>query len=183
MLCGNRGHNRRMPHDPVAPWTAGRRGPAGPAAPGGRARARRETAGETEAGGLQAMLERDAGSGDKASGGPGDTASGDWLEAELTTRRLCLPAAGFPGPVLRGPRRPASSAARPGRGDPQAMVAPTGPQGPDRSVAPGVQRGDLSGAIALVVLPYKRWVALGRPPGGRPAGRGDRSAAPRAWCW
>jgi len=47
---------------------------------------------------------------------------------------------------------------------PQAIVAPTGPQGLTAPLRLASDRGDLTGAIAVVVLPYARWASLAQPP-------------------
>jgi len=120
-------------------------------------------AGAADAAALQASLERYAGFGVKASGGPGDAACGAWLEAELGRAGYACRRQAFEVPFFE--IRNASLACGEARATvvPQAIVAPTGPQGltgPLRLVA---GREDLSGVIALAVLPHKRWVALADP--------------------
>ena len=135
---------------------------------------------------LQSTLERYAGFGVKASGGEGDNACGAWLEQALggfgyrcrrlpfevpffDMRRAVLTSGGAEAPVI-----------------PQAIVFTTGPNGvsaPLRLAEPNV---DLTGAIAVVTLPYKRWAAAGRSSGRSalsrrvPTRRGSRSfSSPR----
>ena len=118
---------------------------------------------DADAAALQAILERYDGFGDKASGGPGDSASGEWLEGELTRAGYACRRQAFDVPFFD--IRQASLAC----GDvkatviPQAIVAPTGPQGLTAPLRLASAGGDLTGAIALVVLPYKRWTALADP--------------------
>lgn len=50
---------------------------------------------------------------------------------------------------------------------PQAIVAPTGPEGLTAPLREASAR-DLSGSIALIVLPFKRWVGLADPQAAKP---------------
>lgn len=114
-------------------------GPARAATPSAPAEARR-------------IVERYQGFGDKASGGPGDTASGAWLEAELkglgyACRRQAIDVPAYEGETPRLVSGTASAVLIA-----QAIVAPT-PGVTGRLYAHG--RG--SGDIALIVLPYARW--------------------------
>lgn len=124
--------------------------------------------GDPDAGGFQRTLERYAGLGSKASGGPGDQASGAWLEGELTRMGYACQRQGFDTPFFEA--RTATLAC----GDavasviPQAIVATTGPGGLTGPLKLASEPGDLSGAIALVVLPYQRWIALAEPAVARP---------------
>jgi hypothetical protein len=120
-------------------------------------------AGAADAAALQASLERYAGFGVKASGGPGDAACGAWLEAELGCAGYACRRQAFEVPFFE--IRNASLACGEARATvvPQAIVAPTGPQGLTGPLRLAAGREDLSGAIALVVLPHKRWVALADP--------------------
>ena len=126
---------------------------------------------------LQSTLERYAGFGVKASGGEGDNACGAWLEQALggfgyrcrrlpfevpffDVRRAVLTSGGAEAPVI-----------------PQAIVAATGPNGvsaPLRLAEPNV---DLTGAIAVVTLPYKRWAALADPQVAQPLADAFRRGA------
>ena len=134
--------------------------PAAPAAPGAPP--------DDAAAWLQPRLERYHGFGVKASGGPGDTACAEWLEAELGSWGYACRRQPFDVPWFTA--RQATLVA----GDvvaavvPQAIVAPTGPagvSGPLRLAGSGV---DLTGAIALVVLPHKRWASSLDPQAARP---------------
>ena len=117
---------------------------------------------------LQAMLERYFAFGDKASGGHGDTASGAWLEEELGRAGYACHRQAFEVPFFE-PRQ-ASLACGDARATviPQAIVSPTGPPGLTAPLRLATEGGDLTGAIALVVLPHKRWVALADPQVARP---------------
>ena len=117
---------------------------------------------------LQAMLERYAGFGIKASGGPGDAACGGWLEGELTRAGYACRRQAFEVPYFEVRQASLTCGEAKAAVIPQAIVAPTGPQGVTGTLRLASQPGDLTGAIALVVLPYKRWTALGDPQVGRP---------------
>ena len=139
-------------------------------AAGGNAprRRRRRPSAAAHPAALQATLERYAAFGDKASGGAGDIACGTWLEAELTRAGYACRRQAFEVPFFEV--RQASLACGDARATviPQAIVAPTGPQGLTGPLRLASARGDLTGAIALVVLPYKRWAALADPQVARP---------------
>jgi hypothetical protein len=117
---------------------------------------------------LQGTLEKYFAFGDKASGGPGDIASGAWLEGELSRAGYACRRQDFEVPFFDV--RQASLACGGARAAviPQAIVAPTGPQGLTAPLRLASDRGDLTGAIALVVLPYKRWTSLAAPEVARP---------------
>ena len=118
---------------------------------------------EPNATALQATLERYVGFGVKASGGPGDEACGAWLEGELSGVGYACRRQGFEVPYFDV--RQATLACGEARASviPQAIVAPTGPQGLTAPLRLAAGREDLTGAIALVVLPFKRWSALADP--------------------
>ncbi|WP_334162134.1 hypothetical protein [Phenylobacterium sp.] len=129
---------------------------------------------------LQAVLERFAGFGGKASGGPGDEASGAWLEDELRGAGYACRRQAFEVPFL-DPRR-VTLAADDSRADLIAHVlgpvtGAAGVSGPLRLAAAG---GDLSGAIALVTLPHKRWVTLVDPMAAQPLEEALRRGAAAA---
>ncbi|HEY0648649.1 hypothetical protein [Phenylobacterium sp.] len=123
-------------------------------------------AGEAEAKGI---LERYHSFGDKASGGPGDEASGAWLEGELTGLGYAVVRQPFDAPAFEGEATLATGQAMAGL-IPQAIVTPTlagGITGP-------LHGGDRDGGIALLVLPYARWsTALGEVERRVRAARGD----------
>ncbi len=127
---------------------------------------------------LQAVLERYVAFGDKASGGPGDIASGAWLEAELTRAGYACRRQAFEAPYFEV--RQASLACGGAKSPviPQAIVAPTGPEGLTAPLRLASAPGDLTGAIALVVLPFKRWTGLADPQVSRPLAEAlERGAA------
>jgi len=117
---------------------------------------------------LQVVLERYAGFGIKASGGPGDIACGAWLEDELRGYGYACHRQGFDAPYFEATRSALSTGSVQADVVPQAIVIPTGPQGlaaPLKSTCCG---GDLTGAIAVIDLPTKRWTGLADPQAAQP---------------
>jgi hypothetical protein len=112
---------------------------------------------------LQAILERYASYGDKASGGPGDEACGAWLEAELGRIGYRCARQAFEVPFFDVREAVLTSGTAKAAVLPQALVAPTGPQGRSGPLRRAAIPGGLGGAIALIVLPHKRWVTLSDP--------------------
>jgi hypothetical protein len=112
---------------------------------------------------LQTILERYAGFGVKASGGPGDEACGAWLEGELGRMGYATRRQPFEVPFFTVRQATLTSGGAHVSVVPQAIVAPTGPRGLTAPLKLASEPGDLAGAIALVVLPYRRWVALAEP--------------------
>lgn len=98
------------------------------------------------------ILERYHGFGDKASGGAGDEACGDWLETELKALGYAVARQTFQAPAYAGEATLTAGAAK---ADliPQAIVTPT----PAGGMSGPLHGGDRDGGIALVVLPYARW--------------------------
>lgn len=139
--------------DPNAPLSASRRAILGAGATliaATPAAAARPKAGS----GSDAMrvLERYAGFGDKASGGPGDIACGAWIESELKALGYACARQSFDVPAYEGEAPTLVIDGARATMIPQAIVAPTaGVTG--RLFAPGRGQGD----IALLVLPYARW--------------------------
>lgn len=102
----------------------------------------------------KAILERYQGLGDKASGGPGDTASGEWLEADLKGLGFATRRQPFDAPAYEGDAPTLSLGDVTATLIPQAIVTPTPQEGiSGRLFVPG--RGE--GEIALIVLPHARW--------------------------
>jgi hypothetical protein len=102
----------------------------------------------------QAILERYQAFGDKASGGPGDTACGEWLEGELKGLGYACARQPFDVPAYDGEAPTLSMEGATATLIPQAIVQPTPPAGlTGRLYAPGRGEGD----IALLVLPHARW--------------------------
>jgi Peptidase family M28 len=128
---------------------------------------------------LQAMLERYSAFGVKASGGAGDAACGAWLEQALREYGFACRRQPFEVPFFDVARAVIASGGAQAPLIPQAIVAPTGPFG---LTAPLRLAGDadLSGAIALIVLPYKRWVALADPQVAQPVAEAFRKGAAAA---
>ena len=122
---------------------------------------------------LQARLERYNDFGIKASGGPGDVACGAWLEEELRGWGYSCRRQAFEVPYFEVRQAALSSGeAQAPQAQapviPQAIVAPTGAQGLTAPLRLASDRGDISGAIAVIVLPFKRWAALADPQAARP---------------
>ncbi|MGZ6019728.1 MAG: hypothetical protein ACXWKO_13755 [Phenylobacterium sp.] len=126
---------------------------------------------------LQATLERYHGFGVKASGGPGDRACGAWLEGELGKRGYACRRLAFEVPFFEARQASLSCGEAKAGVIPQAIVAPTGPNGLSAPLRPAEGGQDLKGAIALVSLPFKRWAALADPQVARPLADAVRRGA------
>jgi hypothetical protein len=112
---------------------------------------------------FQASLERYAGFGVKASGGAGDEACGAWLEQELTTAGYACRRQPFDAPYFDVRQATLVCGDAKAAVIPQAIVAPTGSQGLTAPLRIPSECADLAGAIALLVLPFKRWAGLEDP--------------------
>ena len=112
---------------------------------------------------LQATLEQYNGFGIKASGGPGDVACGAWLEERLSGWGYVCRRQPFEVPWFEPRQATLACGDTQANIIPQAIVAPTGPQGLTAPLRLAADREDLTGAIAIVVLPYARWAALAQP--------------------
>ena len=131
-------------------------GPAVAAGPAAEAEAKR-------------ILERYHGFGDKASGGPGDEASGAWLESELKALGYAVARQPFEAPAYEGDATLTAGAAQ-AHLIPQAIVTPT----PAAGITGPLHGGDRDGGVALIVLPHGRWsTALGEVDRRVRAARGD----------
>ncbi len=111
-------------------------------------------------------LEKLATFGDLRSGGPGDIACGEWLEAMLEQQGFAVRRQFFETPFFE----PVTSLVRTASVEvpvyPQGIVVPTGPlgvEGPLRLWRPGDELVDPEGAIVLMVLPYERHSQLANP--------------------
>jgi hypothetical protein len=144
---------------------AGALAAVGSAPPAGAARGSADPASPAR---LQAFLERYAGFGIKASGGPGDEACGAWLEGELEQAGYVCERQRFEVPFFDPVTVTLSSGGAQARVYPQAIVQPTGPAGVTGPVRRADRAGDLAGAIALIVLPFKRWGGIADPQVARP---------------
>ena len=129
---------------------------------------------------LQQTLERYDGFGVKASGGIGDEATGAWLEETLAGWGYACRRQPFEVPWFEPRWATLSSGDAEAPVIPQAIVAPTGARGLTAPLRLASDHGDLTGAIAVLVLPYKRWAALADPQVARPLadafGRGAAAA-------
>ncbi len=112
---------------------------------------------------LQAVLERYAGFGIKASGGAGDVASGAWLEGDLTALGYRCERQAFEVPYADVRKATLAVGDQQATVVPQAIVKTTGPGGVTGPLKLASAGGDMTGAIALIVLPSRRWVALAEP--------------------
>jgi hypothetical protein len=112
---------------------------------------------------LQPILDRYVAFGDKASGGPGHEACGHWLEQELTQAGYACRHQSFDVPYFDATQTSLTVGEARATVIPQAPVVATGPRGLTAPLRLANAHDDLSGAIALVVLPYKRWAALADP--------------------
>ncbi len=117
---------------------------------------------------LQGVLERYDGFGVKAAGGPGDEACGVWLEQTLGEWGYACRRQPFQVPWFEARQATLSNGGVMAPVLPQALVVQTGAQGITAPLRLASVPGDLSRAIALIVLPYKRWVALADPQVARP---------------
>ncbi|MBL8772069.1 MAG: hypothetical protein JNK30_11870 [Phenylobacterium sp.] len=103
------------------------------------------------------ILERFDGFGVKASGGPGDTASGAWLESELKALGYATARQPFDAPAYEGDATLSRGGAT-ASVIPQAIVTPTSAAGLSGPLyVAGRDRGP---GIALVSLPYARWSTI-----------------------
>ena len=103
----------------------------------------------------QRILERYHSFGDKAAGGPGDTASGAWLEGELTGLSFACRRQTYDVPAFEGEATLTSGSARAGL-IPQAIVVTTSGDGLSGPLyVAGAGKG--GPGIALLVLPHARW--------------------------
>ncbi|WP_397402622.1 hypothetical protein [Phenylobacterium sp.] len=101
------------------------------------------------------ILERYQSFGDKASGGPGDTASGNWLEGELKATGYACQRQTYDVPAYQGEAVLTCGAAM---ADlvPQAIVMPTSGEGVSGPLYVAAS-GKGGPGLALVVLPHARW--------------------------
>lgn len=106
----------------------------------------------------QRLLERYHAFGDKASGGPGDTASGEWLEGELRALGFDCHRQSYDVPAYEGEATLSCGAAR---ADliAQAIVVPTSSEGVAGPLYV-VGSGRSGPGVALLVLPHARWSTL-----------------------
>ncbi|MEW5684030.1 MAG: hypothetical protein AB1942_03835 [Pseudomonadota bacterium] len=115
--------------------------------------------GPARAADLQAILDRYAGFGIKASGGDGDTRCGAWIEATLGALGYRCERQMFEAPYFEARAATLSVGGAEAGVFPQAIVVTTadGVSAPLRRPDAGQ---DLNGAIAYIDLPPKRWVTL-----------------------
>lgn len=140
--------------DPKSPLSASRRAVLGvgatllAAAPAVGAPAKSRGS-ETEA---MRILERYASFGDKAAGGPGDNACGEWIEGELKALGYACARQSFDVPAYEGEAPTLQTQDNQACMIPQALT-PLTPGLTGRLFVPNRGQGE----IALLVLPYARW--------------------------
>lgn len=105
----------------------------------------------------QAVLERYFGFGDKASGGRGDIAVGEWLESDLAAAGYDCRRQTFTTPFFETTEATLSVDGHAASVIPQAVVVPTGPEGLTAPLKSAHGHARLDGAMALIVLPSRRW--------------------------
>lgn len=117
--------------------------------------------GRMEADRVRGDLARYIDFGIKATGGPGDEATGAWLEEELRAAGYAVERQAFDAPAFTAGRARIECGAASADVIPQALVVPTGEEGvtgPLRHYRAGEPPAQpLAGAIALVELPFARW--------------------------
>lgn len=109
---------------------------------------------------ISADLDRYIAFGNKASGGAGDTATGEWLEAELRRAGAETVRQSFDTPFFSPKRAEVIAGEARVPVLPLAIVVPTGPTGVRGRlvrVEPGMPLPTMQGAIAWIELPYARW--------------------------
>ena len=126
---------------------------------------------------LQSVVERYASFGAKASGGPGDEACGAWLEGELTGLGYACERQVFQVPFFEATATTLACGSARAEVTPQALVVATGPQGIAAPLRRAELPGDLTGAIALVALPFKRWTGISDPQASQPIADAFRRGA------
>lgn len=117
---------------------------------------------------VAADLARYIGLGSKQAGGAGDNAAGEWLVSELEQLGFTVERQSVPTPFFQTQRAELLCGEVRTSVWPQPIVTPTGPDGVTgplvRINANGQSDGPLTGAVALVDLPYGRWSsALAKP--------------------
>jgi hypothetical protein len=109
-------------------------------------------------------LARYIGLGIKASGGAGDTASGKWLEGELRSAGFDVARQSFAAPCFETAKATLTAKAAVADVIPQALIVPGTVNGTLVAIAGPEVPGDLTGRLALVELPCRRWSSATAPP-------------------
>ncbi|WP_155860055.1 hypothetical protein [Kordiimonas gwangyangensis] len=113
---------------------------------------------------IESDLKRYVGFGNKRAGGVGDTACGNWLAAELEAAGYTIERQTFSAPFFEVDTAELRCGDTTAPIYPQPIVMTTGPKGVSgplvRVDAKGRAAGSLTGAIALVDLPHRRWSSL-----------------------
>lgn len=117
---------------------------------------------------LQAILDRFASFGGKAAGGAGDNACGEWLESRLSNLGFHCERQPFEVPFADVRTAHLTVGDAQASVLPQALVVATGPQGVTAPLRLASAGGSLDGAIAMMVLPFRRWVSLADPTVSKP---------------
>ncbi len=110
---------------------------------------------------VAADLDKYIGFGNKQAGGPGDTACGNWLAAELESAGFTIERQEFATPYFEPSRAELLCGESKAAVWPQPIVVQTGPDGITgplvRIDSSGRAERALAGAVALVDLPFGRW--------------------------
>lgn len=113
---------------------------------------------------IEADLLRYVGFGNKRAGGPGDTACGEWLAAELESAGYTVERQAFLAPYFEETRCELTCGETATGVYAQPIVRTTGPDGVTgplvRIDGTGHFTGSMTGAIALVDLPFARWSSM-----------------------
>lgn len=114
---------------------------------------------------FDAVLRTYASFGDKAAGGRGDEASGAWVEAQLTSAGFACERQEFEAPAFDAVDTSLTSGDARALVVPQSIVIATPAGGLTRPLRLASQPGhpDVGGALAVVVLPYRRWSSAKDP--------------------
>jgi hypothetical protein len=118
--------------------------------------------------GIAADLDRYVGFGNKAAGGDGDNACGEWLAAALLAQGFAIARQTVSVPWFAADRAEVACNGTTAPVWPQPIVVPTGTGGVTGRLVRidgfGQASGDLAGAIALIDLPFARWSTAVAPP-------------------
>lgn len=112
-------------------------------------------------------LKQHAAFGDKFTGGPGETATGDWIVDRLNALGFTVNRPRFNWPFFDVRKAELMVRSQAAEVIPQVVVVPTGPDGITEKLAvvrADYEAGDTRGRIALIVASHKRYASLLTPP-------------------
>lgn len=107
--------------------------------------------------------ERYASFGDKAAGGPGDSACGEWLEGELKALGYAVRRQGYEAPAFDAKVVELTTGAAKATVIPQAIVVTTAAGGLTGPLRVAGESPGAADSIALVAMPYSRWSTIRGP--------------------